>query len=237
MTHDIGTPYRVAIYAAPARDTAWWGLGSQWLGRCAARGCNMPMPRIDGMDAATQQAITTDPRRYGWHATLKAPFRLSAQTDLQALRKAVVAICHDHAEIELGDLHVDRLESFLALRPQNTPASLGALADDCVRRLQPLAAPLTEAELVRRRRAALTTEEDALMLAWGYPWVFDKFRFHFSLTQSLDGMPADLVNDLKAAATRQFADLPALRLSHLSIFIEPTPGADFILFEQMELDA
>jgi Protein of unknown function (DUF1045) len=222
MSHDVLAPHRVAIYAAPAPGTDWWERGSEWLGRCASRRCGLPMPEIGRINHAVGRAVTADPRRYGWHATLKAPFRLSSQSNLWALRDAVAAICREHRAFDLGDLQVRRLGSFLALLPENAPAALGALADDCVRRLQPLAAPLSEAELARRRRVPLTAEEDALMMA-------------FSLTGSLAGVPDDVVGRLWVAATRQFGVLPPMRLDRLSIFIEPTPGADFVLLEQPEL--
>ncbi|WP_284309454.1 DUF1045 domain-containing protein, partial [Hydrogenophaga electricum] len=121
------------------------------------------------------------------------------------------------------------------LRPAHTPAALSALADDCVRRLQPLAAPLSANELVRRRRAPLTPEEDALLLAWGYPWVLQKFRFHFSLTGPLDDVPEATIRRVQQAAEAHFAALPPWRLDRLSIFIEPAPGADFLLLEQPRL--
>lgn len=237
MSHDVLAPHRVAIYAAPSPDSDWWERGSEWLGRCASRRCGLPMPEIARVDPAVQMAVTADPRRYGWHATLKAPFRLSPQFNLWALREQVAAIGRDHRAFDLGDLQVTRLGAFLALQPERAPAALGALADDCVRRLQPLAEPLNEAELARRRHAALTPEEDALMLAWGYPWVFDKFRFHFSLTGPLTGVADDVVGRLWVAAARQFGALPPMRLDRLSIFIEPSPGADFVLLEQLELGA
>lgn len=237
MTFDAQAPHRVAIYAAPAPGSDGWERGSEWLGRCAARRCERPMPAIDGVDAVTRHAVTADPRRYGWHATLKAPFRLAQGSDLAALRDAVAAICRDHGPIDIGALQVARLGSFLALQTEQAPPTLAALADDCVRRLQPLAAPLSEAELARRRRAPLTPEEDALMLAWGYPWVLHKFRFHCSLTGSLDGVADAVVDRLQQAARAHFAVQPPWRLDRLSIFVEPTPGADFALLEQLELAA
>ncbi len=235
MSHDVLAPHRVAIYAAPAPGTDGWERGSEWLGRCAFRRCGLPMPVIDGVDPSVQTALTADPRRYGWHATLKAPFRLAPAAHLWALRDGLADICRDHRAIELGDLQVARLGSFLALRPADPPAALGTLADDCVQRLQPLAAPLSEDELARRRRAPLTPEEDALMLAWGYPWVLHRFRFHFSLTGPLHGVSDETVERLQVAASEHFAGLPPMRLDRLSIFIEAAPGADFVLLEQLEL--
>lgn len=237
MTPEALAPYRVAIYAAPAPGSHWWERGSEWLGRCAWRRRGLPMPVIGGVDPTTQHALTADPRRYGWHATLKAPMQLSPLANLRGLREALAAIGRDHRPIDLGHLQVARQGTFLVLRPQSSPAALGALAADCVRRLQPLAAPLSPSELARRRRAALTPEEEALMLAWGYPWVLHRFQFHFSLTGSLSAVPDDVVGRLREAATRQFGTLPPMRLERLSIFAEPTPGADFVLLEQLTLGA
>ncbi|MFP8780511.1 DUF1045 domain-containing protein [Hydrogenophaga sp. RWCD_12] len=237
MSADVLQPHRVAIYAAPDPRSAWWAQGSSWLGRCAMRRFALPQPVIDGVDASMQTRVTADPCRYGWHATLKAPFRLAPGVGLEALRDRVAEICRDHRPFGLPDLQVARLGSFLALRPAAPPPALGALADDCVQRLQVLAAPLDDAELVRRRRAPLTPEEDALMLAWGYPWVLHRFRFHFSLTGALGGIPDGAVERLQQAASAHFEGLPPWRLDRLSIFIEPTPGADFVLLEQLELGA
>ncbi len=234
---NFDSPYRVAIYATPVIDSDWWDRGSQWLGRCASRQSILPMPVIHGLDAARQQMLTAEPRRYGWHATLKAPMRLASHVDLTALRGSLELICKDHRSIELPDLAVARMGSFLALRTANAPITLGALANDCVQRLQPLAATLSDDEIKRRRHVPLSPHEDALMLAWGYPWVLDRFRFHYSLTGSLQGVEEELVEHLIAAANAHFADLSPYRLDCVSIFIEPTAGADFVLLEQMRLAA
>lgn len=237
MLPEALVPHRVAVYAAPPAGSPWWERGSEWLGRCAFRCSEWPQPLVPQVDAATLSALTADPRRYGWHATLKAPWRLAPQADVVALREGLAAICRAHSAIELPDLRVTRLGSFLALCPADPPAALGALADDCVRRLQALAAPLSEAELARRRRQPLTPEEDALLLAWGYPWVLHRFRFHFSLTGPLRGVPDETVAAVQRAAEAHFAGLPPWRLDRLSVFIEPTPGADFALLEHLELSS
>jgi hypothetical protein len=232
---DTLIPHRVAVYAAPAPGSAWWERGSQWLGRCAFRQCSLPQPAIDGMAAGVQSTLTAEPRRYGWHATFKAPWRMSSGVSVQSLRAALASICADHRAFDVAGLQVARLGGFLALCPAQAPAALGPLAEDCVRRLQALAAPLSEQELARRRRKPLTAEEDALMLTWGYPWVLHKFRFHFSLTGPLKDAPIETVEQIRQAAVTHFAGLPPLRLAHLSLFIEPAQGDDFVLVEQMAL--
>lgn len=228
-------PHRVAIYAAPDPHSVWWKRGSEWLGRCAARLCALPQPSIEGLSAERFAQLTADPRRYGWHATLKAPFRLAPGVGMAALREGLTAIARDHRSFVLEDLQAESLGGFLALRPTAPPAPLGLLANDCVQRLQPLAARLGEAELARRRRAPLAPEEDALMLAWGYPWVLDRFQCHFSLTSALDELAGEQLVQIQRAAAEHFANLPPLRIDRLSIFVEASPGADFALLDQWML--
>lgn len=230
-------PHRVAIYAAPDTQSHWWQLGSEWLGRCALHQQAMPQPTLDGIDAKTLLRLTADPRRYGWHGTLKAPFRLAEGLGLTQLRDAVDHICRQHQPSELTDMRVVSMGRFLALRPESPLNALQELAANCVTQLQPLAAPLTPADIKRRRQSCLTPEQDALMLAWGYPWVLDQFRFHFSLTGPLDAEPTGTVNRLLAGATAHLSSQPPMRLNHLSIFVEPTAGADFVLWQQRKLGA
>ena len=60
-----------------------------------------------------------------------------------------------------------------------------ALHADCGRAFDRCRAPLSDADLARRRRSPLTPEQDARLLAWGYPYVFEDFRFHMTLTGSV----------------------------------------------------
>ena len=235
MTPSSSKPHRVAIYAAPDPQSDWWLRGSEWLGRCAVQRNECIQPVINGLRADLLTHLTAEPRRYGWHATLKAPFRLGPGEDLSSLREGLAKIARDHQAFALDSLEVARFDGFLALCPRRAPAALGALADDCVRRLQPLAAPLDETELARRRRAPLTPEEDAFLLAWGYPWVMSRFRFHFSLTGSLYGLAEEKVAQLQHAAAEHFETLPPLIIDRLSLFLEPHPGADFECVEQLAL--
>jgi len=231
--NDRSRPHRVAIYFAPDPESEAWVRGSTWLGRCAWRGQPLTQAPVDGLSPAQFEAVTAEPRRYGWHATLKAPFRLAPGQDLGSVRAALQRLCAGRRPFDIGSLQVARLDGFLALRPSPAEAALDALAADCVRALRPLAAPLDEAELARRRRAGLTPEQDALLLAWGYPWVMQHFRFHLSLTGPLAALGSEAQSHLLAAATRHFEDLPSWRVDRLSVFVEPEAGADFLLHEQV----
>ncbi|KLN56040.1 DUF1045 domain-containing protein [Variovorax paradoxus] len=229
--------HRYAAYFAPATGSPWWEAGSHWLGRCAARGQLLPQPAIEGMPPARQQALTAAPRRYGWHATLKAPFALPSHLDARSLRSGIRHICNAWEPFDMPALAVVRLDDFLALVPAAPSRALNALASACVTGLHAFAAPLPAAELQRRRAAGLTPEEDALLQRWGYPFVLDRFRFHFSLSGSLRGIDETDVQALHAAAQRHFGALPAQRFDAISLFAEPEPRADFMCIEQMALGA
>jgi len=231
------TPYRVAVYFAPPPGTAAWQAGSHWLGRDAATDAPLPQPRIEGVAPDTLASLTAEPRRYGWHATLKPPFRLRQGLSLDALDSAVDALCRDWAPVPLPPLRVARLGHFLALRPEGDNAPVNALAAACVQRLHTLAEPLNENELARRRRAGLSPHQDELLRAWGYPWVLDEFRFHCSLTGDLRGTDEAQVQAIKRAAQALFDSLPANPVTSLAVFVEREPGADFVLHRCRELSA
>jgi len=230
-------PYRCAVYFVPEVHSDWWLAGSRWLGRCAASGVTYPPPVIDGLEATAFQACTADPRRYGWHATLKAPFRLADGQSLPTVQSALRDLAQRMPAFDMPPLHVTRMGSFLALVPQGDLSQIQATAAACVTELHPLAQALSEADLARRRKAPLTPEQDRLLLAWGYPWVLDEFRFHMSLTGPLNELPPDAQNAVQAAATTHFEGLPTCRFGHLALFVEPQAGADFELVDTMALSA
>ncbi|MEZ5665227.1 MAG: DUF1045 domain-containing protein [Burkholderiaceae bacterium] len=237
MVSDAARPHRVAVYFAPPPQSRWGRAGSEWLGRCALSDQTVDQSRIDGIAPDHFARLTAEPRRYGWHATLKAPFQLSPELTLDSLRLAMRRLCVGREPFNLPPLQVSCMGHFLALRTMQRQSALDQLAADCVQQLQPLAQPLSEAELARRRRSGLTPGQDALLQAWGYPYVLDEYRFHFSLTGPLPGVPADVLVALLEAASARFHLLPALRVDRLSLFVEPEPGAAFRLVEQFEFQS
>ncbi len=227
--------HRYAIYYAPTALSLWWDAGSHWLGRCAARQCTLRQPVIAGVDAAQFQALTAAPRRYGWHATLKAPFTLAAHATPAMLLNAVQTLASRLQSFDMPALQVTRLGDFLALVPQARSAAIDALAQACVVDLHEFAEPLSEAELQRRRKSRLTPEEDALLLRWGYPHVLDQFRFHCSLTGPLNALNEDAIAAVQSAAKAYFSVLPPHRFDNIGVFVEPSAGGDFVLLQQFPL--
>lgn len=234
MTVDLSQVHRYAVYFAPATGSAWWEAGSRWLGRCAATHDALAQPLIDGIAPEQQRQLTAEPRRYSWHATLKAPFSLGEGVSPDSLRAAMRALASTVSPFDLPPLRVRRLGGFLALCADGNPDAINTVARACVTGLQTLAAPLSSAELARRRRKdALSIQEDALLVRWGYPYVLDRYRFHLSLTGDLNGVAPDTVQRLERAARDTFEGLPACRFDSLALYAEPTPGADFVQLERM----
>jgi putative phosphonate metabolism protein len=235
MTSDA--VHRYAVYFAPRADSAWWRAGSRWLGRCASRLEPLPQAPLPGVPTPELHRLTQAPRRYGWHATLKAPFALAPGVDAEQLRAGLRGLCEDFEPFTMPTLKVAMLDDFLALVPEPGSRAIEDIAAACVTRVHALAAPLAPAEIERRRAAGLTQEEDALLLRWGYPFVLERFRFHLSLTGTLRDAAPSIVQAIEDAARERFAGLPACRFDTLSLFAEPRSGADFVLLEQMDLGA
>ncbi|WP_252374494.1 DUF1045 domain-containing protein [Hydrogenophaga sp. 2FB] len=230
-------PHRVAVYFAPRPQSVWWQAGSQWLGRCAATGAAFELREVPGVSTDLLRDLTAEPRRYGFHATLKPPFRLQQGQKLDDVLQELHRLCGGIAPFTLPPLRVAMLGDFLALRPEGDNRRADDLAARCVTSLQPLAAPLYADELARRRRQPLTPEQDGLLQRWGYPWVLQQFRFHLSLTSSLKACSEAQRAALVHAAEAVFHPLPACSVDSIAVFVEPRPGADFVLADHQALRA
>ncbi len=227
--------YRYAVYFAPDLDGPWWEHAGYWLGRCAASQQHFSQPLIAGVSPARLTAFTAHPRRYGFHATMRAPFVLSERYQFDDLVDRVNALCQTIEPFVLPRLRVNRLDQFIALTPERDLQQVKDLESQCVTSLQELVEPLSSAELARRRQVTLSPVEDALLVRWGYPYVLDRFRFHFSLTGSLEQATEAEISALMNAAHQQFDPLPLCAFKALTIFAEPTRGADFVLLKQCPL--
>jgi putative phosphonate metabolism protein len=223
------TPYRLALYWAPAGDDALHARGSAWLGRDAQSGDVIAQPLVDGIDLAQ---ATADPRGYGLHATLKPPFRL--RHGYAAARADAAALAALTAPFDLPPLAVHDLDGFLALRESAPCPALHALADACVSDLDAHREPPDAAEIARRRPDRLTMAQRAQLDRWGYPYVFEEWRFHVTLTRRLS---PDEKAVLMPAVTAFLGDAPghARRVDAISLFVQPAPGAPFTVAERLPL--
>jgi putative phosphonate metabolism protein len=177
---------RFAVYYTPPAGPLA-EFGASWLGWDVAQGARVP--RRLAVEGAEE--ITATPRRYGFHATLKPPFRLAEGRSVAELEAALAALAAGTPAVRGARLRMERLGPFLALVPASDHAPFSWLCDAMVRELDAFRLPPSEAELTRRRAAGLTPAQDAHLLRWGYPYVFEEFRFHMTLSGKLDPATAD----------------------------------------------
>ncbi|MBH0238558.1 DUF1045 domain-containing protein [Methylobrevis albus] len=217
---------RYALYFTPPPGDDLARLGARWLGRDAFTGAATAQPEIAGLDAEAFAEITAEPRRYGFHGTLKAPFALHEGQSEVALFAAAEAFARATPAFEAGPMHVADLRGFLAVVPAGPAPDLDGFAAACVEAFEPFRAPLSPAQLARRHASGLTPRQADYVDRWGYPYVFEEFRFHMTLTRRLE---PDLARTVLAAAAAHFGVALAdpVRGTHLAIFVERAPGAPF----------
>jgi putative phosphonate metabolism protein len=219
---------RYAIYFTPGQTDPLARTAASWLGRDPFTDTQPQPPVVSSLSQAEIAFHTAGARRYGFHATLKAPFRLADGETETALDHAVSSFAAGADPIMLSSLAPTRLDGFLALVPGGPAPDVDRFAAEVVTVFDRFRAPLSEAEIQRRNPDALSPEEFRNLCQWGYPYVFESFRFHMTLT----GRVAE--HDLprvRAAIDEVFA--PALQrpalLDGLALFIEPEPGAPFVV--------
>lgn len=236
MTDGSAISPRYAIYFAPEPDSPWWRFGTGLLGRDEVSGT--PVPTLSppgGIGLDQWRTMTADARRYGFHATLKAPFRLTAQAGLPILIARLAALAASLRVIPLGQLEPVAFPGFVALTPVTTVPGLAELAARCVVELDDLRAPPLASDLARRQPDQLDARGLELLRTYGYPLVLERFRFHMTLANCGQ---ADLTQRIIAALAPLIAPLnrhSALQLDRLCLFEEAAPGAALRRLHDWEL--
>lgn len=228
---------RFAIYFAPGAQSVLWRFGSGVLGYDAATGEDMPFSSTAGLEAARWLELTAEPRRYGFHATLKAPFALREEFDQAMLLARTRELASQLAPVVLDGLKVAEIGRFIALVPVAPSLALQTLAAETVERLDDLRAPLSEADRARRLASPLTPRQIAYLDRYGYPYVLDEFRFHMTLT----GPIAD--EALRAAIRERLAEayaeaVPAgpVMIDDLAVYAQDLREARFRIIDRCALN-
>ncbi|TPJ50499.1 DUF1045 domain-containing protein [Mesorhizobium sp. B2-2-4] len=225
---------RYAIYFTPQQDEKLARIAANWLGRDPFGAATRPVEAVGDLSAAEVAFHTASARRYGFHATLKAPFRLAANETEASLRAALDAFAEATPVVMIPRLVVSQIDGFFALVPEAPLPPLNRFADDVVRDFDRFRAPLTEAEIERRSPDSLKPGEFRNLCQWGYPYVFESFRFHMTLSGRAGPQDSPrlclAIEGLFAEVLRQPVPVDALTL-----FIEPEPGAPFMVLSQHAL--
>lgn len=226
---------RYAIYYAPSPESEIWAFGSKLLGYDASTGQRVEQLVPPGQDPDRWVAVTSEPRRYGFHATLKAPFYLMPDLTETDLIEGLHEFAQTYRGVDLSGLSVRCIGSFIAMTPVKTLPELNALASETVRIFDRFRAPLTTQERERRLKSPLTDRQIMQLDQWGYPYVFDDFRFHMTLTGPVHNDDrADLCETLRQMAEHS-VPLAPVSLDRIAVFKQDDTNGQFKILKHMPL--
>lgn len=180
--------HRFAIYYAP-RSGGFAEATAAWLGWDAEAGQNVVQPNLASLPGGLA-AVTKTARKYGFHGTIKAPFRLADGISFEQVCKMVKATAARLGQVSLSSLSLQNLHGYLALVPSGNQTALTVLAAHVVESLDTLRAPLSVAEIAKRRPDQLTQLQRTMLHRWGYPYAMQAFQFHLTLTDALSDADA-----------------------------------------------
>jgi 2'-5' RNA ligase len=231
---------RYAIYLAPEPDTALWRFGSRVLGYDASSGETIAGYAPQGFTPESWRQATARPRTYGFHATLKAPFRLAEGQTLSALQARLDELCASRLAFSLGQLAVTTFASsagkgFAALTPIKTPPELEQLEQVIVAGLDVFRAPLTAADIAKRKPETLTPRQREALMRFGYPHTGPDYHFHMTLSGEMDaiaGVARALSADLKSEVTN-----PQLGVDSCWLYGQDGDGKPFRMISRSRLGA
>lgn len=225
---------RFAIYFAPSATSNLWERAATWLGRDASDD-EIFNGAVAGIDRDRLLNITQSANRYGFHATMKAPMALADGAAEADLRAALARFVAGHQSVDLGKPRLASLDGFLALMVDDNEA-LQDFAAHVVESFDTFRAPMSVKDRAARAGKGLSERQIELLDAYGYPYVFEQFRFHMTLTDRLAAADAA---DIAQAASTWFAPVleEPIVLDRLSLFHEPEAGKPFRRIADFKLGA
>jgi 2'-5' RNA ligase len=220
--------YRYAIYYSPRRDEPLAEFGRRWFGfdteTRAPVAEHWPIPK----------GFLRTPARYGFHATLKAPFRLRAGRTEGELMQAVENLADRLKPVDLGQLMPKELGSFITLQQAMPNPEVDTLAFACVRDLDLFRQPLTEEEQDRILDKGITRRQKGYVFTWGYPYVDKDYIFHMTLTTILAQHEIEEWKGKVIEWGAEYLAEPAA-LRDLCVFAQPAEDEPFELLARFPL--
>jgi 2'-5' RNA ligase len=227
---------RYAIYFAPSPDTPLWWFGSKVLGYDAASGEDQPGFTLPEYSNAKWHEMTAHPRTYGFHATLKAPFSLNKHSEKE-LRDALEKFCRTHLAFRLGPLSISAVGSaekgFVAFTQTSQSQQLVDLEKAVVQEFDIFRRPLTEAERLKRHPETLSERQRMQLDKHGYPFIFEDFRFHMTLTGPVANAP--MIADQLADALANRIGTVDINIDALCLFKQAAKRDRFVIIERFKL--
>jgi putative phosphonate metabolism protein len=225
---------RYAIYYAAAPGSELDRFGANLLGYDAWSGKDIPFPDDVAERMPDWRDLTQDPRKYGFHATLKAPLALAEDRTEAELVAACAAFADAPRTIPVIKPVVGSISGFIAVVPAERSAELERLAADCVSAFDAFRAPLTPDDRAQRNPSGLTPRQCDYLDRWGYPYVMEEFRFHMTLTGRLDDRRREPV---LAMLRDRFATIGIARLAidAIALFRQDDANSRFHILDHWKL--
>jgi hypothetical protein len=226
---------RYAIYFVPAADSGLYRFGSAILGYDCYTGTEVARP--DGLADNPWDRLTEEPRRYGFHATLKAPFHLNSSVTEAQLVSALESFAALGHAVPVITPTIQMLSGFAAVVPARRQGAVDALAERCVVLFDAFRAPMLPQERARRLASDLSTSQIQNLDRWGYPFLFSDFRLHMTLTGRID---AGRRRRVLAVLRRSFSRICGDRnfaIDALALMKQDPAGAAFRVLSRVPLRA
>ncbi len=228
---------RYAIYFVPSAATEFFRFGSAVLGYDCYTGANVRRPAALDAEPEFWGRLTAEPRSYGFHATLKAPFTLSPSSGEAQLVSALHSFAGLGHSIPALMPAVQMLSGFAAIVPAAASPAIDELAAKCTTIFDAFRAPMTAQERALRVASGLNQSQIANLDRWGYPYLFADFRFHMTLTSRVDMDQRDhVLATLQKTLGRACKDR-ALAIERISLVRQNDTNTPFRVIEQATLRA
>jgi putative phosphonate metabolism protein len=228
---------RYAIYFVPPAASGLYRFGAGFLGYDCYTGENLHHPQGIALSGPEWAQLTREPRKYGFHATLKAPFHLLppfTEADLTAELERFSAIPRTLPAIEPAIRSVARFIAVVAAAPN---MALDRLAADGVMAFDRFRRPLTSYEREQRLGAGLSERQIENLNRWGYPYVFEDFRFHLTLTGPIDAERRASILALLQARFNDINGEHSLPITQLALVRQDDRSMPFRVVDQAALTA
>jgi len=227
---------RLAIYYSPDPRSPLAMAASDWLGRDIRGEKVQPRQAMAGLSETRLMEILGAPFHYAFHGTIKPPFRLIPGSTIDDVAQRLQSFAAERKPFPLPSLKLTFAHNFFCLRPTEHCPQLHALASATMRDFDDFRQAPSPAELMKRRKANLTPQQEKMLLTWGYPYAMDEFRFHLTLTGRIgDEREKEILHrELNERFPEQI--LNHLTFTGLSLFLEmdekPMRIIDFFPFNR-----
>lgn len=228
---------RYAIYFVPAAASTLYQFGSSVLGYDCYTGETLTQPDELTRDVRDWRGMVEEPRRYGFHATLKAPFHLSAACTEMQLIDALRNFAVSRPVVPMIVPVIGIISGFAAVVPEQPVPALDALAADCTSAFDCFRAPMSPQERARRIAIGLSLAQIENLDRWGYPYVFADFRFHMTLTGRIAADARDSAVGLLRRSFDRLSESATIEVDRLALLKQESSSTNFRILDQAQLCA